>query len=84
MSILSARTWRKWGRAELARGVGHGGELTISLGTDQGERSQLPSRYGIRGVNPVCTDLEEVGSCGAGQVLGAAVFSRGTSARVPE
>ena len=36
-------------------------------------------------VNSGCADLEELGSCGgrANQVLGAAVLSRGTSARVP-
>ena len=52
---------------------------------DRGERGQLPVRYGIRGVNSGCADLEEVGSCGgrANQVLGAVVLSRGTSARVP-
>ena len=46
---------------------------------------QLPGPYGIRGVHFGCTDVEEMGSCGgrAKQVLGAAVFSRRTSARVP-
>ena len=41
--------------------------------------------YGIRGVHLGCTDMEEMGSRGgwANQVLGAAVFGRRTSARVP-
>ena len=64
--------------------VGHGGEQTIPPRADRGERGQLSGRYGIWGVNSGCADLEEVGSCGgqANQVLGAAVFSRGTSARL--
>ena len=45
-------------------GVGHGGERTIPPRADRGERGQLPGRYGIRGVNSGCADLEEVGSCG--------------------
>ena len=44
-------------------GDGHGGEQTISPGTDRGEQDQLPGRHGIRGVYSVCPDLEEVGSC---------------------
>ena len=66
-------------------GIGHGGKRTIPPWADRGERGQLPGRYGIRGVNSGCADLEEVGSCGgrANQVLGAAVLSRGTNARVP-
>ena len=65
-------------------GVGQGRKWTIPPWADRGERGQLPGRYGIQGVNSGCADLEEVGSCGrrANQVL-AAVFSRGTSARVP-
>ena len=45
-----------------------------------GERGQLPGRYGIRGVHLGGT--EEMGLHGgrANQVLGAAVFSRRTSA----
>ena len=64
------------------RGVGHGGKWTIPPWADRGERGQLPGRYGIRGINSGWADL---GSCGgrANQVLGVAVFSRGTSARVP-
>ena len=67
------------------RGVGHGGKWTIPPWTDRGERGQLPGRYGIRGVHSGCTDVEEMGSCGgrANQVLGVAVLSGRTSARVP-
>ena len=46
------------------RGVGHGGKRTIAPRADRGEGGQLPGRYGIRGVNSGCADLEEVGSCG--------------------
>ena len=65
-------------------GIGHGGKRTIPPWADRGERGQLPGRYGIRGVHSGCADLEEVGSCGgrANQVLGAAVLSGRTSARV--
>ena len=45
-------------------GVRHGGERTIPPRADRGERGQRPGRYGIRGVNSGCADLEEVGSCG--------------------
>ena len=64
------------------RGVGHGRKWTIPPWTDRGERGQLPGRYGIRGVHLGGTDMEEMGSRGgrANQVLGAAVFGRGTSA----
>ena len=46
---------------------------------------QLPGRHGIRGVHLGCTDMEEMGSPGgrANQVLGAAVFGKRTSTRVP-
>ena len=42
-------------------------------------------RHRIRGVHFGCTDVAEMVSCGgrANQVLGAAVFGRRTSARVP-
>ena len=58
------------------------GKWTIPPWTDRGERGQLPGRYGIWGVHLGCTDMEEMGSRGgrANQVLGAAVFGRGTSA----
>ena len=64
------------------RGVGHGRKWTIPPWTDRGERGQLPGRYGIRGVHLGGMDMEEMGSRGgrANQVLGAAVFGRGTSA----
>ena len=67
------------------RGDGHGGKWTIPPWTDREERGQFPGRYGIRGVHLGCTDMEEMGSRGgrANQVLGAAVFGRRTSARVP-
>ena len=67
------------------RGDGHGGKWTIPSWTDRGERGQLPGRYGIRGVHLGCTDMEEMGSHGrrANQVLGATVFGRRTSARMP-
>ena len=59
---------------------GNGGEARGPDGRDQ-----LPGRYGIRGVNSGCADLEEVGLCGGrtNQVLGAVVLSREMSARVP-
>ena len=64
-------------------GEGRGMDYT-SLDGSRG-RGQLPGRHGIRGVHFGCTDVEEMGSCGgrANQVLGAAVFSRRTSTRVP-
>ena len=67
------------------RGVGHGGKWIIPTWTDRGEQGQLPGRHGIRGVHLGRTDVEEMGSRGgrANQVLGAAVFGRRTSARVP-
>ena len=79
------RTLGKLTVAETDRGVGHGGKWTIPPWTDRGERGQLPGRHGIRGVHFGCPDVEEMGSCGgrANQVLGAAVFGRRTSARVP-
>ena len=73
-------------------GVGHGGKWTIPQRSRSwwemdytsldGSRGTLHGRYGIRGVHFGCTDVEEMRSCGgrANQVLGAAVFSRRTSA----
>ena len=64
------------------RGVGHGRKWTIPPWTDRGERGQLSGQYGIRGVHLGGTDMEEMWSRGgrANQVLGTAVFGRGTSA----
>ena len=59
--------------------IGNGLYLPGRIG---GERGQLPGRYGIRGVHPGGTHMEEMGPHGgrANQVLGAAVFGRRTSA----
>ena len=67
------------------RGVGHGGKWTIPPWTDRGEQGQLRGRHGIWGVHFGCTDVEEMGACGgrANQVLGAAVYGRRKSARLP-
>ena len=67
------------------RGVGHDRKWPLPPWTDRGERGQLPGRYGIRGVHPGSTHMEEMGPHGgrANQVLGAAVFGRRTSAGVP-
>ena len=67
------------------RGVGHDRKWPLPPWTDRGERGQLPGRYGIRGVYPGGTHMEEMGPHGgrANQVLGAAVFGRRTSAGVP-
>ena len=66
------------------RGVGHDRKWPLPPWTDRGKRGQLPGRYGIRGVHPGGTHMEEMGPHGgqANQVLGAAVFGRRTSAGV--
>ena len=52
--------------------------------TDRGKRGQFPGRYGIRGVHPGGTHMEEMGPHGerADKILGAAVFGGRTSAGV--
>ena len=67
------------------RGVGHDRKWPLPPWTDRGKRGQLPGRYGIRGVHPGGTHMEEMGPHRgrANQVLGAAVFGRRTSTGVP-
>ena len=43
------------------RGVGHDRKWPLPPWTDRGERGQLPGRYGIRGVHPGGTHIEEMG-----------------------
>ena len=66
------------------RGVGHNRKWPLPPWTDRGKWGQLPGRYGIRGVHPGGTQMEEMGAHGAraNQVLGVAVFSGRTSAGV--
>ena len=66
------------------RGVGHDRKWPLPPWTDRGKRGQFPGRYGIRGVHPGGTHMEEMGPHGgrADQILGAAVFGGRTSAGV--
>ena len=66
------------------RGVGHDRKWPLPPWTDRRKRGQFPGRYGIRGVHPGGTHMEEMGPHGgrADQILGAAVFGGRTSAGV--
>ena len=66
------------------RGVGHDRKWPLPPWTDGGKWGQFPGRYGIRGVHPGGTYMEEMGPHGgrADQILGAAVFGGRTSAGV--
>ena len=88
ISQENARPTRKDAREMDSRrrrkGVGHDRKWPLPPWTDRGKRGQLPGRYGIRGVHPGGTHMEEMGPHGgrANQVLGAAVFGGRTSAGV--
>ena len=66
------------------RGGGHDRKWPLPPWTYRGKRGQFPGQYGIRGVHPGGTHMEEMGLHGgrADQILGAAVFGGRTSAGV--
>ena len=66
------------------RGFGHDSKWPLPPWTDRGKRGQFPGRYGIRGIHPGGTHMEEMGPHGgqADQIMGAAVFGGRTSAGV--